>query len=340
VVDYAGASVLIVEDGTLRNEAHRGLAIDKPFVQPENRHLWDAIPMDELLIVDDLHAGNGLAGVWRQVQESEFDEDWSRVRTWMSIPFAVEESLSGVLLLYHCQPGAYTSHHAALAQTIANQAATAIENAHLFGQTRRLAVLEERQRLARELHDSVSQVLYSIGLAGHTALKLLKRDPERAAEPINYVLSLAEAGLTEMRALIFELRPESLEKDGLVVALDRQVAATRARHHLEVRTDLCEEPSVRAEVKEAIYRIAQEALNNVAKHAQASQVFLRLCEVPDGLVLDVQDDGVGFDPQREYPGQMGLISMHERAAEVKGELQVESVTGEGTHIRVCVPIGS
>src|SRR5213078_3825441 len=136
------------------------------------------------------------------------------------------------------------------------------------------AALEERQRLARELHDSVSQALFGISLGARTARALLAQDPARAAEPIDYVQSLAEAGLAEMRALIFELRPESLESEGLVAAISKQAAALRARHQIEVRADLGAEPALPLERKEALYRIAQEATHNTVKHARAGAIDL------------------------------------------------------------------
>jgi signal transduction histidine kinase len=267
------------------------------------------------------------------------------VRTWVGVPLVVQERMIGWLCLHHSEPRAYSQHHAGLAQTIANQAATAIENARLYGQARRLAVLEERQRLARELHDSVSQVLYGVGLGARTTSTLLDRadiPPElksSLAEPLDYVLSLAEAGLAEMRALIFELRPDSLEREGLVVALTRQAAATRTRHKLEVHTEFCREPALPFEAKEALYRIAQEALNNVARHARASRVQIRLYREGGSVVLEVEDNGVGFDPQREYPGHLGLHSMRERAARLEGRLEIDSSPGQGTRLRIWLPRG-
>lgn len=340
VVDCTAASILLLERDELKNVVHRGRFSGEDsslpsFAGKEGRALWTEMPGNEPLIVSDIHRDGELAQTLHRVLESH--PEMAHVRAWMGIPFTVQEQLRGWLFLYHRQAGAYTSHHAALAQTIAHQAATAIENAHLFAQTRRLAALEERQRLARELHDSVSQVLYSIGLAGHTALTYLEQDPAQSVEPMRYVLSLADAGLAEMRALIFELRPDSLERDGLVVALERQSAAVRARHELEVDTELCEEPDLSLDVKETLYRIAREALNNVVKHAQANGVVIRLQDLGDEVRLEVQDDGVGFDPRREYPGQMGLSSMRERTAELRGTLEIDSGAGKGTCIRVRVP---
>src|SRR5437870_8095689 len=142
----------------------------------------------------------------------------------------------------------------------------------LYEQAQELVSLQERQRLARELHDSVSQALYAIGLGAHTAREALESDPEQAMASIDYVLALAEAGLAEMRALIFELRPESLEMEGLVAALTKQVAVLRTRYKLAVEVDLADEPDLSLERKEALYRIAQEALHNIVKHAHASAV--------------------------------------------------------------------
>ncbi len=184
---------------------------------------------------------------------------------------------------------------------IADQAAAAVENARLFVEARDKAALEERQRLARELHDSVSQALYGIALGARTAQTWLERDPARAAEPMDYVLSLAEAGLVEMRALIFELRPETLETEGLVAALDKQVEAIRARHGLDARADLPDEPDAPLDVKEAIYRIAQEGLHNIVKHAKATRVDLRLRRDDEGFWIELTDDGQGFDSEGTFP---------------------------------------
>ena len=137
-------------------------------------------------------------------------------------------------------------------KAVADQAAIAVENARLFSETRGKAALEERQKLARELHDSVSQALYGIALGAKTARTLLDRAPEQVADPLDYVLSLADAGLAEMRALIFELRPESLESEGLIAALEKQASALRARHEVEVEAVLCDEPNVPLEKKDAL----------------------------------------------------------------------------------------
>src|SRR5713101_7005970 len=208
----------------------------------------------------------------------------------------------------------------------------------LYEQTQELVSLQERQRLARELHDSVSQTLYGIGLGAYTAREALESDPEQAMASIDYVLTLAEAGLAEMRALIFELRPDSLEIEGLVAALSKQVAVLRARYKLTVEADLGEEPNLSLEMKHALYRIAQEAFHNIVKHARASTVVLRLTEQANEIILEVRDNGRGFDPEGLFPGHLGLRSMHERVTKMGGTLSIESVAGQGTCVGARMPI--
>jgi PAS domain S-box-containing protein len=348
VVDYDGASVLILEGDNLRNVAYRGPipheVQDHIYVRREQAaELWEAMQGHEPLIIGDVLGDTRLAQAFRRAFGEYLEREMEYVRTWVGVPLMVQERLIGWLSLHHGEPQAYAQHQAALAQIISNQAATAIENARLYGQARRLAALEERQRLARELHDSVSQVLYGVGLGARTARALLDRAayaPElksSMAEPLDYVLSLAEAGLAEMRALIFELRPDSLEKEGLVAALSRQAAALRARYGLEVHTEFCDEPTLSFEVKEAFYRIAQESLNNSVKHALAERVDIRLDVSQREIILELKDDGVGFDPQAEYSGHMGLNSMRERAAQIGGILEIVSEAGQGAVVRACIP---
>ncbi len=245
-------------------------------------------------------------------------------------------SLGALNLLYlpGQEPG---EEEKAFLSAVADQTAVAAENARLFGEARGKAALEERQRLARDLHDSVSQALYGIALGAKTARTLLKRNPDQATDPLEYVVSLAESGLAEMRALIFELRPESLESEGIVAALDKQAAALRARHQIGVEAVLCDEPETSLEVKEALYRIAQEALHNTVKHARANKVEIRMTCKPEWIKLEVSDDGVGFDATSDFPGHLGLRSMRERAERLGGTLEVGAPLGRGTTIRARIP---
>jgi PAS domain S-box-containing protein len=200
------------------------------------------------------------------------------------------------------------------------------------------ARMEERQRLARELHDSVSQALYGISLGINTAQTLFDTDREKVREALSYSLSLAKDGLTEMRALIFALRPESLSMEGLVAALTKEVAAFRARCEFVVEFSPCDEPRLELPAKEALYRIAQEALQNALKHARCSRLDVRLTCTREGVRLDVRDNGVGFDPAALHPGHLGLRSMRERAMNAGGKLEIISAPGCGTLVRADIPL--
>lgn len=208
----------------------------------------------------------------------------------------------------------------------------------LSEQAQELASFQERQRLALELHDSVSQTLYGISLGAHTAQEALASDPGEAIAPLEYVISLAEAGLAEMRALIFELRPESLASEGLITALTKQVVVLRTRYKLTVDAQLGEEPALSLERKHTLYRIAREALHNIVKHAHANTVLLRLDRQDDELVLEVRDDGRGFDPTGPFPGHLGLRSIQERAVRLGGTCSLESAPSQGTRLCVRLPI--
>jgi PAS domain S-box-containing protein len=347
VVDYTDSSLLVFEGEDLVTVAYRGPIPQEQMMgtrfPPGPRRMILERPgqIMEPIIIDDVRSDTPLAIAYRQVVgEERLMRDFGHIRSWLGVPLISKERAIGLLAIIHEEPGHYTDRHIGLATAFANQAAVAIENARLYERVQSAAVLEERQRLARELHDSVSQALYGITLGADAALKLLKQDPDGAAEPVDYILSLAQAGLAEMRALIFELRPESLESEGLIAALEKQAAALRARHEITVRvTTLCEEPDVPPEAKDSIYRVAQEALHNTVKHARANHVEIHLECGADGVVLEIIDDGAGFDPSSDFPGHLGLHSMRERAELLGGTLDVESRPGRGTSIVTRIPAG-
>jgi signal transduction histidine kinase len=257
----------------------------------------------------------------------------------IDVPVVAGGRPAGLFGAGYVAPHTFTDSEQRVLLALADRASVAIANAELYERAQQAASLEERQRLARELHDSVSQALYGIALGARTARTQLDRDPTRAVEPVEYVLSLAEAGLTEMRALIFELRPESLESEGLVAALEKQVAATSARYGIDVRFERCEEPDGSLDAKETAYRIAQEALHNVVKHARATHVDLLLACEDSTIELQVHDNGAGFNTDGSFPGHIGLKSMRERAVRIGGTVTIESHPGKGTDIRAQLPLG-
>ncbi len=343
VVGYSAAAISTVEGEQLVGVEYRG-ALPSEAVLPRRLSLgladslWARLNRREAIVIDDVRDESEAAREYRRIIGAEVAQTAGHVRSWLGVPLLTLDRPIGLLVLTSAQPGAYTAADLRMVTAIAAQAAVAIENARLYERARGIAALEERQKLARELHDSVSQALYGIALGARTARTLLDRDPTRLAHPLDYILQLAEAGLTEMRALIFELRPESLENEGLAVALEKQAASLQARHHLTVETELCDEPAVPLDAKEALYRIAQEALHNIAKHAHARCVSIRLRCDAAAVGLEIRDDGVGFDPGGSFPGHLGLRSMRERAARIGGSLEIVSTPGEGTHLTSSIPL--
>ena len=272
-------------------------------------------------------------------QEPRYLHPSGAIGSGVVVPLTVKGQVIGLLDVEHAEPNAFDESDVAVLQLLANQVAVAIENARLYRQAQSLAALQERQKLARELHDSVSQALYGIGLGARTALKLAESDSTEKRElvqPLEYILSLATTGMAEMRALIFELRPESLENEGLVAALEKQVLVLQARYQLSVSTAFPDEPALPLIHKETLYRIAQEALHNVVKHARATEVDVRLFVDSGETVLEIKDNGIGFDPQGSFPGHLGLQSMRERITSVGGRLTMESTPGHHTMVRATL----
>jgi PAS domain S-box-containing protein len=228
--------------------------------------------------------------------------------------------------------------------TIVSQIALVVENTRLFEEAQGKAALEERQRLARDLHDSVSQALYGINLGAQSAKEALRTEnPEklqRLEHSLDYLIHMAETATAEMKSLIFELRPESLESEGLVMALQKHLRALELRHRFQLHLNLKVEPEVSLKVKEMLYRITQEAMNNIIKHAQANQVWIKLETRADTLVLEISDDGIGFDTSQEYVGHLGLHSMRERAESVGAQWNIFSQVKQGTTVRVLIPYAS
>lgn len=359
VVPYSSAALLTLEDARLimldalqwPEHAEDGAAPTEPFTLPPQPDQLRAIPIAAAgMLWDALHNGRAIAidDVWddtpaslayrRLVGGEQLRTNLAHITSWLAVPLIARERTFGTIILTHRERAFFTPEIVQVAQSVASQAGVAMENARLYGVAQEAAANEERQRLARELHDSVSQALYGIALGARTARTLLDRDASRAKEPVDYVLSLAEAGLAEMRALIFELRPESIELEGLRAAIEKQAAALRARHNIDVEEDLCPEPDVPLPVKEAAARIAQEAMHNTVKHARATHVRVALACDDGALTLRIEDNGAGFDPTGTFAGHLGLRSMRERVAKLGGTIDIDSAPGAGARITVRIPV--
>ena len=299
------------------------------------------------------HAGSGLLGrtvrtaTTQRVDDVRNDPDYESsaspgTRSELCVPVVAGGRVLGVLNVESPQIAAFTSEDVAVLETTADVLAGAINNARLYHRTQEAAVLEERNRLARDLHDSVTQQLFSMTLTAQAARAHLERNPPRAAQQLERLQETAQAALAEMRALIFQLRPPALAEQGLVAALNQHVAAVSRRENLRIEMTVAGDERHARGAEQALYRIVQEALNNVVKHAAATHVRVNLEFGAEQVRLSVADDGVGIDSRRDAapPGgdrHLGLIGMRERAAELGGMMELRARPRGGTEVIVVVP---
>jgi signal transduction histidine kinase len=258
-------------------------------------------------------------------------------RTAVAVPLRAKGNESGVLILATTEETSLTDEEARLIESLAKQIGTALEHARLYAQSRRLAAAEERNRLARELHDSVTQSLFSMSMMSQALPSLIERNQAKAMDQSIRLSELARGALAEMRTLILELRPAALQEMGLAVALERHVAGFSSREALEIsyRVDGLQR-RLPSEREEALFRITQEALNNIARHAQAKTVSVVLEFEPHDAQVTVTDDGVGLPAKPDTAG-FGMISMRERAERLGGTLEVSSEHGRGVRVTARVP---
>jgi len=264
-----------------------------------------------------------------------------QMRSFLGVPIVARGDVIAAFYLTDKQDAdSFDDDDQRLIEMLAAHAAVAIENARLIERSRELSIVEERNRLARELHDSVSQKLFGLVLTAEAAATLLGRSDGAAAEQVARLGELAQEALAELRELIFELRPTSLEEEGLAATLRKQVDMLRRVHGRAIELRIAGGASCAPESEAEVLRIAQEALSNALRHAEAERIELRIQSGPRGrLVVTVADDGSGFDP--DAPGlrsrRLGLTSMEERARALGGSLAVVSRLGEGTTVTLEVP---
>jgi PAS domain S-box-containing protein len=269
--------------------------------------------------------------------------DWTRLipahglRAYAGVPifYDEEQRIAGFLCLESATPEFFTAEHIERLQAFASHAAIALRNATQYEQSRQLAALEERQRLARDLHDAVSQMLFSASLIAGTLPRLLDAGEDRLRAGLEELQTLTQGALAEMRTLLLELRPATLLKtdfDELLRQLTRAFTG-KTRVPVDLTADVqCRLPE---NMQITLYRIAQEALNNISKHARATQVVIRLECHPERVRLSIQDNGRGFDPQAVPAEKLGVQIMHERAASIGAEFALTSAPDAGTQINVA-----
>jgi signal transduction histidine kinase len=283
---------------------------------------------------DDIKADPRFRGWWPSAHPE--------MASFLGVPIRSRGGVVGALYLTDKEdaPG-FTEEDERLIQMLAAHAAIAIENARLYERGRELSFVEERNRLARDLHDSVVQKLFGVVLAAQSAATLFDRDPDSARGQVQRLQELTQDAIQELRSLIFQLRPAAVESEGLAAALAKHVQVLGRVHGQHIELEASGEPRLRPGVDDEVFRIAQEALHNAVKHATAERLGLRLEEGERQLVLTVRDDGVGFDPAAtaHRSRRLGLTSMEERATSLGGALRIDSAPGKGTTIRLEVPLG-
>ncbi|MAT99688.1 MAG: hypothetical protein CL608_21310 [Anaerolineaceae bacterium] len=257
-------------------------------------------------------------------------------RAYLAVPLVVADELYGSMAFYFSAPRDFNQETIDLALSLGEQAALAIDNSRLRLQAEEAAVLAERNRLARELHDAVTQTLFSASLIADVLPRIWERNPELGRVRLAELRELTRGALAEMRTLLLELRPATLTESSLAELLQQLAAAVIGRSRLKVTVNVVGERPLPPDTQVVLYRIAQEALNNIVKHAGASQVSVTLQFLPECVELTVADNGRGFEVSRIGVHSLGLGIMRERAAKIGAKLQITSEIGTGTIIKVQV----
>ncbi|MCL4560922.1 MAG: GAF domain-containing protein [Chloroflexi bacterium] len=345
IIPYSSATICTLRDGQLEEIAYQSPG-QAGQAQPlrlslSNAELYEeVIQQQKVLVIDDVKGDTPLARALAETSDGLVQLSFGHAHSWMGIPLVVKDRAIGLLSLTHEKPNFYTQVHIRSALAIANQIAIAMENARLYEQAHDLATLEERQRIAGELHDSVTQLLYGIGLYSAAAGRSVRESNLELTEQIvGEIKENALQALREMRLLIYELHPPVLEDLGLVAALQASLDSVKVRTglHAELKAEGIDRLPVSMECE--LYRVALEALNNLVKYAKAKRVNIDLRLVDNVVTMEICDNGMGFDlAAAKASGGFGLRNMELRVKQICGNLEIDSLPGCGTRIRVEVPV--
>lgn len=298
-----------------------------------NMQRYEQIEAEGQPLVENQPRQGLLAWLWEMVtDDARTSALYRNTRAWMAVPLKVRERVLGVLRVDHSVPGSFDEERVRLLCAVASQTALAMRHAHLLAQERDVAVMAERNRIARELHDAVSQTLFAANLLAGTLARAEHLD-EALRGQATTLERLNRSALAEMRMLMFELRPDALHGARLTELLQQAVEALAGRTDIQtsVQLDAGEGPPPAQRVQ--LYRIAQAALSNIARHSGAHHVHLSwTLPGPGSGRLRIADDGCGFAPDLERPGHFGVENMRERAAELGAQMQLKTAPGEGTEI--------
>ena len=345
IINYTHGGLFALEDSMLVTLAMRG-AEHLEQLTPIRIHLNSP---ETLIALFNGHRPIRIADIWSSDPQAQFlrsllvDEATvllKGMQSWMWVPLAVKGRIIGGVGVAETEKNYFTPHHADLALSVANQAAITMINAELYENAKKLAVLEERQHLARNLHDAVNQSLFSAGLIAEVLPRLWDRDQEEARRSLEDLRHLTRGAMAEMRALLAELRPSTLTDSSLSDLLRVLGNAFSGRTNVPAAVNVMGEFFLPPEAQVAFYRVCQEALNNIAKHAKASQVEIDLKQEDAVIEMRIRDDGKGFDTEQTFSGHYGLGMMRERAEAAGALLTVTSQPGHGTELTICWTITS
>lgn len=339
IIEYSRCGLFVLEDSTLVTLAMRG---SPQLEQSSPLHIRVQETETQAMLFNG-HKPIRIADVWSDHPQAQslrllLNDGASALiagmHSWMWVPLAVKGRIIGGLGVAHEMKNYFTHHHSDLALSVANQAAITMVNTELNKQAQELAVLEERQRLARNLHDAINQSLFSAGLIAEVLPRLWERDQAEARRSLEDLRKLNRGAIAEMRALLAELRPSTLIDAELGDLLGLLANAFTGRTNVPVKVTVEGQGILPADAQVAIYRVCQEALNNIAKHAAASTVEIYLKHEDTGIEVMIRDDGRGFDPEQSTTGHYGLDMMRERAEAVSAVLAITSQPGHGTEVTI------
>jgi GAF domain-containing protein/CheY-like chemotaxis protein len=334
VLQYDGASIGLIEGEELVIVQAVGRSV---------RYLDYRLPLKSVNALTQVLLQRQVV-ILTNLAEAESWPTWFRPRepgSWMGAPLGVGRTFFGLLAIEQDQVGAYCQDAAKILQTFANQAAIAIENTRLYTQAQTIAIDAERQRLSREMHDSITQSLYSLTLFANGWAAMAQRresDVPQIVQQFKQLEEISSQGLKEMRLLLHQLRPPILEEVGLVGALQHRLDTVE--HRVNVQTRLLTSGVVDElplAIEEQLLAVAQEALTNTLRHAEATEVIVLLKREDGGLTLAVTDNGIGFDPSAPSFG-LGLASIRERAEAIGGQVEITSAPLQGTTIMVTIAL--
>ena len=343
IVDFRQAVLMLIEDEASFTIHHYFSPALPPTLTvqqiPLGRlpFLQTILDRRETTYVQDVQASETIRAELASIHIEQRAAALEASRSWLILPLRSGARAIGLLHLLHDEANHYAPVDIELASTFANDLAVAVENIRLTEQARQMAAAEERGRIARELHDSVTQTLFIASVLAEATPRIWNKDRHVAGQNMERLSLLLRGALAEMRSLLLELRTGATPDQPLDQLLNTLVEATRARGSVTVDLRIQGEGELPAEVTLTLYRVAQEALNNVIKHAEATRVVIIVLGKPDRAELHVRDDGRGFDPRFIPEGHMGINIMRERARSIGGDLRIDSQPGRGTEITLIWP---